>query len=97
MLILVSYDVSTESEGGKRRLRRIAKLCLDHGLRVQFSVFECHIDSTQLVHFRNSLLKEMDENYDSLRFYILGNRSSHRVEHYGQKASINLAEDTLCL
>ncbi len=85
MLVLVSYDVSTRTESGKRRLRRVARLCLNHGQRVQNSVFECVVDAAQWVSFRASLLEEADPEEDSLRFYFLGNNWKGRVEHIGTK------------
>ena len=97
MLVLVSYDVSTESEGGRKRLRHVAKICQNHGVRVQFSIFECHIDYAQLQSFRNELLNEIDEERDSLRFYLLGNNFDRKVEHYGVKPSLNLSSDTLMI
>ena len=71
MMMLVSYDVSTESEGGKRRLRRVARACLDYGQRVQFSVFECELDPAQWTALRDRLIREIDPKKDSLRFYRL--------------------------
>ncbi|HJA09160.1 MAG TPA: CRISPR-associated endonuclease Cas2 [Candidatus Mailhella merdigallinarum] len=87
MLVLVSYDVNTEDAAGRRRLRRISKLCTNWGQRVQFSVFECLLDNTQWLKLRASLMKEMDETKDSLRFYILGNQWRGHVEHIGAKPS----------
>lgn len=87
MLVVISYDVNTEDTAGRRRLRRIAKLCMDWGQRVQFSVFECLVDYSQWLKLRHSLLAEMDTEKDSLRFYLLGNRWQQRVEHVGAKAS----------
>jgi CRISPR-associated protein Cas2 len=87
MMVLVSYDVSTESDGGKRRLRRIAKLCENHGQRVQFSVFECLVDPVTWTKLRAKLEKEFDPEYDSLRFYFLGKNWKNRVEHIGAKES----------
>jgi len=85
MLVLVSYDVSTMDEGGKKRLRRIARACLDYGQRVQFSVFECIVDPAQWARLKDRLLKEYDPERDSLRFYYLGSNWEHRVEHCGAK------------
>lgn len=85
MLVLVSYDVRTESEGGKRRLRRVARACQDWGQRVQFSVFECEVDPAQWTVLRSRLLKEIDADADSLRFYFLGSSGRRRVEHVGAK------------
>lgn len=85
MLILVSYDVSTSSAEGRRRLRRVAKTCLDYGQRVQNSVFECNLDASQFVMIKSKLINEINENEDSLRFYILGNKWEGKVEHIGIK------------
>ena len=87
MVVLVSYDVSTRDESGKRRLRRVARLCENRGQRVQNSVFECLLDAAQWVGFRAALLREVDLLQDSLRFYFLGNEWKHRVEHVGAKPS----------
>ena len=85
MMVLITYDVSTESEGGQRRLRRIAKLCQDYGQRVQYSVFECLVEPAQWSRLRQLLIQEMDEKLDSLRFYYLGANWKKRVEHVGCK------------
>lgn len=85
MLVLISYDVNTEDASGRRRLRRIAKLCTDWGQRVQLSVFECLVDNAQWLRLRSALLAEMDEEKDSLRFYILGNHWRGKIEHFGCK------------
>lgn len=87
MLVLISYDVSTEDQGGSKRLRRIARLCENWGQRVQLSVFECLVDPAQWAALRNALIKEMDEEKDSLRFYFLGSNWKRRVEHIGAKPS----------
>lgn len=87
MLVLVSYDVNTEDAAGRRRLRRISKLCTSWGQRVQFSVFECLVDYAQWLKLRAALVAEMDEEKDSLRFYMLGKNWHGRVEHVGAKAS----------
>ena len=85
MLIVVTYDVSTETSAGRARLRKVAKQCQNYGLRVQNSVFECKLDEAQFVVFRSSLLKLNNENEDSLSFYRLGNNYQKRIEHYGSK------------
>ena len=90
MLVLVSYDVSTRTGTGRKRLRRVARLCENRGQRVQNSVFECHVDAAQWVSFRASLLAEADVSEDSLRFYFLGNNWKGRVEHVGAKPSYDL-------
>ena len=83
MLVLVSYDVSTRTEAGKRRMRRVARLCENRGQRVQNSVFECLVDAAQWVAFRAALIDIADAKEDSLRFYFLGNNWKGRVEHVG--------------
>ncbi|MFN9780113.1 MAG: CRISPR-associated endonuclease Cas2 [Phycisphaerae bacterium] len=85
MLVLISYDVSTEGASGRRRLRRVAKACLDFGQRVQFSVFECDVDPAQWTALRARLLNEIDPQTDSLRFYNLGANWRRRIEHIGAK------------
>jgi len=90
MQLLVTYDVATSSEGGKRRLRRVAKVCLDYGQRVQNSVFECKIDQAQFVALRNKILAIADCELDSVRFYFLGNEWDGRVEHHGSKPTLNI-------
>lgn len=89
MMVLISYDVNTEDNAGRRRLRRIAKHCQDFGQRVQFSVFECLVDPAQWARLRATLLEEMHEEKDSLRFYFLGSNWKRRVEHVGTKPSID--------
>ena len=89
MMVLISYDVATVSEGGKRRLRRVAKACKNYGQRVQYSVFECMLDQAQWTHFRNQLIGLIDEEQDSLRFYFLGANWRKRVEHVGAKSSFD--------
>ena len=85
MLILVTYDVSTRDAAGRRRLRRVARLCRDFGQRVQYSVFECQVDPAQWTTLRARLMDEIDEKADSLRFYRLGANWHSRVEHVGNK------------
>jgi len=90
MMVLISYDVSTESEGGKRRLRRVARACQDFGQRVQYSVFECEVDPAQWVRLKDRLVNETDPKRDSLRFYYLGSNWKRRVEHIGTKPAVDL-------
>ena len=85
MLVLVTYDVNTETKAGRKRLRRVAKACENYGQRVQFSVFECLVDPGQWAALRFRLLEEIDEGQDSLRFYFLGSNWKRRVEHVGAK------------
>ena len=90
MYVLVTYDVSTQDAAGRRRLRRIAKTCLDYGQRVQNSVFELLVDPAQWSECKAKLLNEFQENEDSLRFYFLGSNWKHKVEHIGTKPSIDM-------
>ena len=85
MMVLVSYDVSTQTIEGRRRLRHIAKICQNHGQRVQLSVFECLVDPARWVTFRKKLVDEISTEKDSLRFYFLGAKWGRRVEHIGAK------------
>lgn len=90
MLILVTYDVNTQDTAGRRRLRRVARACLDFGQRVQNSVFECEVDPAQWAKLRARLMDEIDEDRDSLRFYRLGADGKRRVEHVGAKPVLDL-------
>ena len=89
-MVLITYDVSTETAAGKSRLRRVSKKCQDYGQRVQNSVFECLIDPAQLKQLQDKLLKIIDPEVDSLRFYYLGDNWKHRVEHVGAKPTIDI-------
>lgn len=86
MMVVVSYDVSTTDPAGPKRLRRVAKACVDFGQRVQNSVFECIVDPTQWTQLKLRLLREFDAERDSLRFYFLGANFRKRVEHYGTRS-----------
>jgi CRISPR-associated protein Cas2 len=90
MLMLIAYDVNTETPAGRRRLRRVARACLDFGQRVQKSVFECEVDPAQWAALRARLLGETDAAQDSLRFYRLGAEGHRRVEHVGAKPALDL-------
>ncbi|MBF7054564.1 CRISPR-associated endonuclease Cas2 [Halomonas sp. KAO] len=90
MMVLVSYDVSTTSEGGPRRLRRVAKACRDFGQRVQYSVFEIEVDPDQWARLRQQLCDLIDEEVDSLRFYFLGRQWQKRIEHVGAKPALDM-------
>lgn len=87
MLMLVTYDVATQDAAGRRRLRKIARLCQSYGQRVQYSVFECRVDPAQWALLRAELIGEMDPTQDSLRFYRLGSNWRPRIEHVGVKES----------
>ncbi len=83
MLVLITYDVNTETAAGRTRLRRVAKQCVNYGRRVQNSVFECMLDQAQCVTLKAILMDIIDEKVDSLRFYYLGNKYQTKVEHLG--------------
>ncbi len=89
MLVVVSYDVNVTSEGGAKRLRKIAKLCENYGQRVQFSVFECLVDPVQWAELKFQLEKNIDSQKDSLRCYFLGTNWEKRTEHVGAKEPYN--------
>lgn len=97
MLVLITYDVSVISEGGQRRLRRIAKTCLDYGIRVQNSVFECEVDPAQFTMLKNALMEIYNPEEDSLRFYFLGKKGRQKVEHMGAKPVADPLRDALIL
>ena len=87
MLVLITYDVNTETAAGKRRLAKIAKICCNYGQRVQNSVFECDLDASQAVIVKEQLLSVMDSETDSIRIYNLGKKYSSKIEQYGNKES----------
>ena len=87
MMILITYDVNTETQAGKKRLRLVAKQCQNYGQRVQYSVFECLVDPVQFAQLRKELERIIDKETDSLRYYFLGKNWKRRVEHVGAKAS----------
>lgn len=92
MMILVTYDISLEDAAGARRLRRVAKQCTNYGTRVQNSVFECHVDAAQYAKLKHLILKEIDEEKDSVRFYSLGNHYNGKVEHFGVVRGVQVDE-----
>ena len=91
----ITYDISLEDAEGQARLRRVAKLCLDYGVRVQYSVFECDIAPDQWVVLKDKLLKTYNPETDSLRFYHLGSKWRRKVEHHGAKPAVDVFKDTL--
>lgn len=97
MLVLITYDVSVTTAAGRRRLRHIAKTCLDHGMRVQNSVFECEVTPGQFVHLKARLMEIFNPEQDSLRFYFLGKRGRQKVEHVGAKPVEDHLRDPLIL
>ena len=89
MWVLVTYDVNTETAHGRRRLRKVAQICVDHGQRVQKSVFECSLSDTQYERLRQRLLKVINEEEDSLRFYRLTEGRPDTVEEYGTTRTVD--------
>jgi CRISPR-associated protein Cas2 len=90
MMVLVTYDVETQTPEGRRRLRRVARACEDHGQRVQFSVFECDVDPALWTALRARLISAIDPERDSLRFYVLGREWRRRIEHVGAKPATDM-------
>ena len=87
MLVLITYDVNTEDPAGRKRLRQIARQCVNYGQRVQNSVFECMLDTAQCRMLQSKLLSIIDLEKDSLRFYYLGKRYENKIEHFGSQSS----------
>lgn len=96
MLVLITYDVNTETAAGRKRLRQVAKQCVNYGQRVQNSVFECVLDSAKCREVQHKLEQIINKDKDSLRFYYLGNNYKSKVMHIGAKASYDV-EDTLII
>lgn len=90
MMILIAYDVNTETLSGKKRLRQVAKQCQNYGQRVQNSVFECVVDAAQALIIKKKLEEIIDPTHDSLRFYNLGNNYKLKVEHIGAKPTFDI-------
>lgn len=90
MLVLITYDVRTDAPNGRKRLRKVAKECCNYGQRVQNSVFECVMDAAKCREVKEILLKIIDKDEDSIRFYYLGNDYKTKVEHYGVKESLDV-------
>ena len=95
-MVLITYDVNTQTPAGRARLRKVAKQCTNYGQRVQNSVFECILDAAKAREVKEKLIRLIDEENDSLRFYYLGNNYKNKVEHIGIKESFDV-EDTLIL
>ena len=92
MLVLITYDVNTETREGRKRLRQVSKVCQNYGQRVQNSVFECEVDAGQFLKAKDRLVRLISIETDSLRFYNLGNNSQKKVEHFGAKPSFDVSE-----
>ena len=92
MMVLITYDVNTEDKAGRKRLRKVAKHCLNYGLRVQNSVFECNVNQKEYVELQHVLSTEIDESKDSLRFYLLGNNYKNKILHIGAQPTFDVTE-----
>lgn len=90
MLVLITYDVNTETAAGKKRLRQVARQCVNYGQRVQNSVFECVMDAAKCREVQHKLEQIIDKEKDSLRFYYLGNNYKQKIEHFGAKPSFDV-------
>ena len=90
MIVLITYDVNTQTAEGRKRLRKVAKECVNYGQRVQNSVFECIMDSAKCLEVKHKLEGIIDKKVDSLRFYYLGNNYKNKVEHIGAKETFDL-------
>lgn len=90
MMVLITYDVNTQTPQGRARLRKVARQCVNYGQRVQNSVFECVMDAAKTREVKEKLVKIIDEENDSLRFYYLGNNYKTKVEHIGAKESYDV-------
>lgn len=95
MMVLITYDVNTETESGRKRLRKVAKQCINYGQRVQNSVFECVMDAAKSRQVKAILLDIIDKDKDSLRFYYLGDNYKSKVEHFGAKTSFDVEGDLI--
>ena len=95
MLVLLTYDVSTSTATGRKRLNKVAKKCVAHGQRVQNSVFECNLDWSQFIVLQNELKKIINPDEDSLRFYNLGNSYKEKITHIGIKPSLDLGGELI--
>jgi CRISPR-associated protein Cas2 len=96
MMVVVSYDVSTKSKSGQKRLRKVAETCLNYGIRAQYSVFECIVDPSQWEMLKHQLLSIYNPEEDNLRFYYLGSNWKNRLENFGVSKNIN-ADDPFIL
>lgn len=92
MLVLITYDVNTETGAGKKRLRQVAKQCVNYGQRVQNSVFECNMDAAKCREVKAILEGIIDKSVDSLRFYYIGDKYKNKVEHIGAKPGFDVTE-----
>ena len=92
MMIVVAYDVNTETLEGRRRLRKVAKICMKYGQRVQNSVFECLVNSSDYLILKHALMEVIDDVHDSIRYYNLGLNYSSRIEYRGKQSHLPIDE-----
>lgn len=97
MRVVISYDVKTDSTEGRRRLRKLAKLCESNGVRVQYSVFECQVDPAEWAMLKDRIAKIIDKKEDTVRFYFLGSNWQRKISHIGMKKHYDVVDDTLIL
>jgi CRISPR-associated protein Cas2 len=97
MMVLITYDVEATSRAGQKRLRKVAKICENHGQRVQYSTFECVVEPAKFAELKFLLEAVIDKKKDSLRFYNMGSNWTRKVEHIGTKVSFNPETDTLMI
>lgn len=91
MLVLITYDVNTQTPSGVRRLSRVAKTCTNYGQRVQNSVFECLVDGTQFAMLKKQIADIIDSEKDSVRYYVLGEKYHNKIEHVGVQRAFDMA------
>jgi CRISPR-associated protein Cas2 len=96
MLILITYDVNTQTSQGVKRLSKVAKICTNYGQRVQNSVFECLVNATQFAMIKKQLLDVVDLEKDSIRYYVLGEQYKNKVEHIGKENGIDMSGTLIC-
>ncbi len=96
MMILITYDVNTQTTQGVKRLSKVAKICKNYGQRVQNSVFECLVDATQFVMLKKQLSDVIDQEKDSVRYYTLGEQYKNKVEHVGKENGIDMSGTLIC-
>lgn len=96
MLVLITYDVNTETKQGVKRLTKVAKVCVNYGRRVQNSVFECLVNSTQFAIIKKQISEIIDAEKDSVRYYVLGDQYKNRVEHIGKESGVDMAGTLIC-
>ncbi len=96
MLVLITYDVNTQTTQGKRRLSKVAKVCTNYGRRVQNSVFECIVDNTQLAMIKHQIERIINPEEDSVRYYMLGNQFHNRIDHIGKDNGTDMSGPLIC-